>query len=207
MIDIKIPKYLLKTLTGLTFLVSFAALAQSPPDAALEAAPETPLQAVPIAPETLILNKIEAELKEKYKTEIYTSPPIQSLMFTPTQQSLLREAKNGFSVDINEAGERRESTSDLTPAEIEEFRAKNAISSVRKISLGGIVFISPNDWTIWLNKKLITPGRIPKEVLDLRVSKEFVELRWLDAQENKIYPVRLRPNQTFNLDAKIFTPG
>lgn len=197
----------LHILSGVAVLLSSPVLAQTPPESGLQSAPEPTLQSVTVAPEILILNKIEAELKEKYRTEIYTSPAIQSLMFTPTQQSLLREAKNGFSVDINDAGERKESTSDLTPEEIEEFKAKNAISSVRSISLGGIVFISPSDWTIWLNRKLITPGRIPKEVLDIRVSKEFVELRWLDAQENKIYPVRLRPNQTFNLDAKIFTPG
>lgn len=192
---------------SLTLLaLPFFALAQTP-DNELLSTPKPALQSLPVAPETLILNKIEQELKEKYRTEIYTSPAISSLMFTPTQQSLLREAKNGFSVNINDAGERTESAPDLTPEEIEEFKAKNAISSVRSISLGGIVFINPREWTIWLNKKLITPGRVPKEILDLRVSKEFVELRWLDAQENKIYPVRLRPNQTFNFDAKIFTPG
>lgn len=197
-------------LLSLSLLLGFSvsAMAQTPVEVTNTASQPSPdFQSPPVAPETLILNKIEKELQEKYRTEIYVSPSIPSLMFTPTQTSLLREAKNGFSVNINEEGERVETPPDLTPEEIEEFKSKNAITSVRTVSLGGIVFINPNDWTIWLNQKLITPGRIPKEILGLRVSKDFVELRWLDVQENKIYPIRLRPNQTFNLDAKIFTPG
>ncbi len=166
----------------------------------IDPATGAPVAEAPVPPEVLILRKIEQELKEKYKTEIYVPPAIPSLIFTPSQQSLLREARNGFNTRI--------------PTEAETLASSGAAGSlqqpamaVRKLSLGGIVFISPDEWTIWLNKRRITPDKLPTEAVDLRVYKEFIELRWFDAQTNQIYPIRLRPNQTFGLDAHTFIPG
>jgi hypothetical protein len=77
----------------------------------------------------------------------------------------------------------------------------------REISLGGIVYVSGGEWTIWLNGKRVTPAAIPSEVLDLKVYKEYVEMKWFDDYTNQIFPVRLRSHQRFNIDMRIFLPG
>lgn len=77
----------------------------------------------------------------------------------------------------------------------------------RDISLGGIVFNSARDWTIWLNGRRITPDALPKEVIDLRVFSEYVEMKWFDEYTNQIFPIRLRAHQRFNIDNRIFLPG
>jgi len=150
-----------------------------------------------LPPEILILNQIEEELKEKFKNDIYIPPAIPSLIFTSEQQSLLREARNGFNTRIplaSETGEPVKTDPKLPTAS-------------RRISLSGIIFINPDEWTIWLNKKRVTSANLPKEAVDLRVYKEFIELKWFDAETNQIFPIRLRPNQTFSLDAHTFVPG
>ncbi len=78
---------------------------------------------------------------------------------------------------------------------------------IREVSLGGIVYNSKKDWTIWLNEQRVTPDAIPKEVLSLKVSKDFIELKWFDEKTNNVFPIRLRAHQRFNLDARIFLTG
>lgn len=80
-------------------------------------------------------------------------------------------------------------------------------SSVREISLGGILYTSNNDWVIWLNSEKITPKNIPPAIMDVDVYKDHIKLKWLDFQTNQIFPVKLRPHQRFNFDTRIFLPG
>lgn len=77
----------------------------------------------------------------------------------------------------------------------------------RELALGGLLYTSANDWTIWLNGKRITPNALPREVIELRVHKNYIEVKWLDDYTKRIYPVRLRAHQRFNLDTRIFLPG
>lgn len=77
----------------------------------------------------------------------------------------------------------------------------------RNIALGGIVYVSASDWTVWLNGKRLTPKALPEEILDMKVFRDYIEMQWFDAYTNKIYPLRLRPYQRFNLDSRIFLPG
>ena len=77
----------------------------------------------------------------------------------------------------------------------------------RDIILSGIVYTAKNDWVIWLNGKRVMPDAVPKEVLDLRVFKDYIEIKWLDEYTNQIFPLRLRAHQRFNMDNKIFLPG
>ena len=157
---------------------------------------DTVTSANALPPEVLILNKIEEDLREKYKNEIYIPPSIPSLLFTSEQQSLLREARNGFNTRIP------------LPEESKDQKTEPRLDvENRKLSLSGIVFINPDEWTIWLNKKRITNANLPTEAVDLRVYKDFIELKWFDAKSNQIFPIRLRPNQTFSLDARSFVPG
>lgn len=183
--------------------------AQAAPDAAANGG-GTSINDDIVPPEVVILKKIEEELVLKYKNEIYNPPSIQSLIFTPGQQALLREARNGFnakapSVDEDKKEEDGSGTTDEKGLQYDEEEQVTAGS--RTISLSGIVFISPDDWTIWINKMRITPANLPKQALDLRVYRDFIELQWFDAKSNQVFPIRLRPNQTFNLDGKVFLPG
>ena len=77
----------------------------------------------------------------------------------------------------------------------------------REIRLSGILYNSGADWTVWLNEERITPDAIPEEVMDLKVYKSYIEFKWFDDYTNKIYPIRLRPHQRFNIDTRIFLPG
>lgn len=77
----------------------------------------------------------------------------------------------------------------------------------RYIRLGGILYSSKNDWTIWLNEKRVTPDSLPPEIVDVKVSNEYVEMKWFDEYTKQILPIRLRSNQRFHIDARIFLPG
>lgn len=77
----------------------------------------------------------------------------------------------------------------------------------RDLKLGGIVYKSNSDWTIWLNGKRVTPKAVPKEVMDLKVYNEYIEMKWFDDYTNQIFPIRLRTHQRFNMDTRIFLPG
>lgn len=77
----------------------------------------------------------------------------------------------------------------------------------RELRLGGIVYTRKGDWTVWLNEKRITPDALPPEAIELRVYKDYVEMKWLDSYTQRIFPIRLRPHQRFNLDSRIFLPG
>jgi len=77
----------------------------------------------------------------------------------------------------------------------------------RYVTLGGIVYKGDDDWTIWLNGERVTPSAVPKEVMDLQVYKDYIEVKWLDEYTNSIFPLRLRAHQRFNMDMRIFLPG
>jgi len=143
-------------------------------------------------------------LREMYQRRSKVREPdvdmsqIGSLFFTMWQHSLLREARvRGASqspddVDMPSAGSGMASESGRGP---------------REISLGGIAYAGPKNWTIWLNGTRITPEGIPKEIIDISVKRDFIEVKWFDAFTNLIYPVKLRAHQRFNLDNRIFLPG
>lgn len=77
----------------------------------------------------------------------------------------------------------------------------------RELSLGGILYSSKDDWTIWLNGKRVTPTAIPSEVLGMQVFNQYIEMRWLDDWSGQIFPIRLRPHERFNMDTRIYLPG
>ena len=69
------------------------------------------------------------------------------------------------------------------------------------------VYASGEDWVVWLNGQRVTPEAVPKQIIDIQVKNDYIELKWFDSWTNLIYPVRLRPHQRFNLDTRIFLPG
>lgn len=77
----------------------------------------------------------------------------------------------------------------------------------RVLTLSGVVYQSPNDWTIWLNGERVTPRNIPEYVRGLTVHTDHIRLRWFDRAENRIVNITLRPHQQYNLDLDTILPG
>ena len=117
---------------------------------------------------------------------------IDSLFFTPEALALLNDAINGLNVTPLMAKKQNEPPKD---------------PGIRELALGGIVHKSASNWTIWLNGKRITPKAIPEQVFDLIVHKEYIEIKWFDEYTNRIFPIRLRPNERFNMDSRLFLTG
>lgn len=132
---------------------------------------------------------------------VASEPVFRSLLFSLNEMNL-----------IDGALSLRGAIRPLEPGEVEQ--SMNGLDGVEKpkpenrdVSLGGIVYISNKDWTIWLNGARVTPGALPKEALGLTVRDRLVELQWFDEYTNQIFPIRLRPHQRFNLDTRMFLPG
>jgi hypothetical protein len=127
---------------------------------------------------------------------------IPSVLFTFWEHTAIADAKNS-------RGETREVTDDELMRDLNSRGAQKTKPppEEREIRLGGIVFVDNADWTIWLNDKRVTPGAIPREVMDLKVHKEYIEMKWMDDYTNQIFPIRLRTHQRFNIDSRIFLPG
>ena len=87
------------------------------------------------------------------------------------------------------------------------FTIAPIVGEKREIILGGILYVSDDDWTIWLNGKRVTPKALPKEVIDLKVYDAHIEVKWFDDWTNQIFPIRLKTHQRFNIDTRIFLPG
>lgn len=154
-----------------------------------------------LPPEIKILRKIESDLKKRAKKKkVFLRSSIPSLVFTPQQYALLREARIGFNTRIPTLQELKD------PGDPNDPNYHRGII-VRELKLGGIAYVSPDDWTIWLNNARVTPDALPQEAVDVKVFKDFIELRWYDIKTDQIFPVRMRTNQKFNLDTHIFLPG
>ncbi len=119
-----------------------------------------------------------------------------SVFFTPRELALIENAREGVVA-------RLATDSELRDAQNEQSVPKGP----REINVGGILFLNPNDWTVWINNQKITPERIPPEITDISVGKDYIRLKWYDAYTNQIFPIKLKTYQRFNLDTRIFLPG
>ncbi|MCD8493857.1 MAG: hypothetical protein LRY39_00190 [Alphaproteobacteria bacterium] len=126
---------------------------------------------------------------------------LPSLFFTFWEHNALKDALNARGVA------RTTTESELVVPEMAPRERVKPPPEEREIRLGGILFTRKGDWTIWLNNKRVTPDALPSEAIELRVYKDYVEMKWLDDYTQRIYPIRLRPHQRFNLDSRIFLPG
>lgn len=149
-----------------------------------------------LSQEEAIMMSVQKEMNELYKDRTVLRPALPSLLFLPGEHGLLQAAKASFL------------TRTPTNAElVSTGDSATEVTSVRDLSLGGILYTGEDRWVIWLNDQRITPDALPAEIMDLSVFKEYINIKWFDRQTNRIFPIRLRPNQTFNLDARMFLPG
>lgn len=140
------------------------------------------------------MTRIEREINEKLA---YLQPNIDvntmpSLFMSLWEHDLVLDARKGLIT--------RDPISD-------DGIAASTEAGPRDVSLGGIVYLSRKEWTVWINSMRVSPSAIPEQVMDLRVFKDYIELEWFDESTNQIFPIRLRPHQRFNLDTRMFLPG
>ncbi len=150
---------------------------------------------------------VEKEMAEQLNyakpvVDIATKP---SLFLTIPESDLILDARLGLNTrPIDEPGA---PGADLPPGAVELPTSALSVDAPREIKLSGLLYKSKSDWIIWLNGKRITPKSLPTEVYDIKVYKNYIELEWFDGNTNQIFPIRLRPHQRFNLDARMFLPG
>ena len=140
--------------------------------------------------------KFMAMIKKNRNHSIDQMP---SLFFTYWQHQSIIKAKESHGV-----------SRPPTKAELKALESAEKVGfdpEKRYVYLGGIVYNDEDDWIIWLNGKRVIPDAVPEEVLDLRVYKDYIEVKWLDEYTNSVFPLRLRAHQRFNLDMMIFLPG
>lgn len=150
-----------------------------------------------IPPEVKILKSIETEIRDKYKTQVYERSQIPSLFFTPPQYALLREARIGFNSRIPTLQDLRDPTN---PTE----KGVKTVDIVRRLSLSGILYVNDEDWNIYFNNRRITPKNIPEDIVEIKVTGNYVDMVWYDQLSNMPVTLRLRPGQIFDLDQKTF---
>ncbi len=172
------------------------------PDAAAPAATEAPLVVgdtppVPTtaAPADTAASPASTEIFKGSKIDVNK---IDSLFFSKWEHDLLVDARKGLTTRPVTPGD---TGGEVAPA------PENAVFGPREVMLSGIAYVSSENWTIWVNGMQITPTAIPNTIMDLKVYKDHVDLEWLDEGANKIYPIRLRPYQKFNLDTRMFLPA
>ena len=156
----------------------------------------SPDESMPLPEDTIALPPDIAALFEE-PVDISKMP---SLFFTKWEHGLLIDARRGVATRPVVPGD--------VGSELLLAPGDGAVAmSPREISLGGIAYLSSDNWTIWLNAIRITPTALPPEIMDIKVYKDRIELDWLDRSANKIYPIRLRPHEKFNLDTRMFLPA
>ena len=138
---------------------------------------------------------------------VFNPAEYKSILYTSWEQdaiALARRAANNPNSESRGA----------TQFEIDKSQIRNDLTQKikpppeeREIRLAGIMYDTGDRWTIWLNEERVTPDAVPPEVIDLKVHKEYIEFKWIDDYTNRIYPIRLRPHQRFNIDTRIFLPG
>jgi len=145
-------------------------------------------------PQSELMDEMVERLK--FRAPQVSINQIPSLFFTSAEAALIASVRNGII------------TRPPTERELDTGETKQSPEAgVRELSLGGIVYKSSSNWTIWINGKKITPKRIPPEILDIKVRKDHVKIRWFDPFTNQIFPIKLKPHQRFNIDTRIFLPG
>ena len=113
--------------------------------------------------------------------------PRESIFFTQNQIVAIMRANQGFiapqaAIDETNQGDR--------PMD----------SGPREITLSGIVYNGPHDWTIWLNDQRIGPKNMPDHIMGLVVEKDRIHLKWMDIAQQRVVNIVLRPHQRYFLD-------
>jgi hypothetical protein len=155
----------------------------------------------PLSPEESLPPVEEMIKRVNQKKPEVSIDQIGSVFLTSIEENVIIEARKGAvaglptDMEFDEDQDLLDANSNVRPM------------APREVSLGGVLYVSSDDWVVWINSEKITPKNIPSSIIDIRVNKDFVKLKWYDIQTNQIFPIKLRSHQRFNLDSRIFLPG
>lgn len=113
----------------------------------------------------------------------YSAPFRESVLFTPAEVTVLREAAAG-----------RSSSSAVLEADKVEL-----IPIDRKIKLSGIYYKDDNNWIVWMNGYKMHPHYLLKEIHKIEVKQDEVYLEWFDIGLNDIIKIKMRPHQIYDI--------
>lgn len=178
--------------------------AQQAPEQMPEQAPEQPAEAPEQQPAEAAPAAPQMSGEGAKGAPVFDQEKFGSLVFTTWEYAAIQDMKR--SIGAVRTPEQSELERALKTRQDQEKKVKPPPEE-RELRLGGIVYHGNKDWTIWLNEKRITPDALPTQIMELKVYKTYVEMKWYDDWSNQIYPIRLRPHQRFNLDARMFLPG
>ncbi len=128
---------------------------------------------------------------------------IDSLFWTQEEMVLLDQIKRG-AIIMPQVEEFELQTNDTVAVETPIYAGYRV---PRDLRVGGLLYKSSEDWVFWINGIRVTPSAKIKELKHVKVYQNYVEIKWFDAMTNTIYPVRIKPAQRFNIDARNFLPG
>jgi hypothetical protein len=151
--------------------------------------PNTPL------PNIQVIDRVNQDVDQEIKRLDKVEGGVPSLLFTEGEYASLMAAIASY-----------RSGNYLSPGDVDPAFDVPMISN-RHLVLAGISYGNGQNWVIWLNGTRMTPESLSPEVRDIKVYKNYVEVRWFDDVTQAVIPVRLRPNQRFNLDTQSFNPG
>lgn len=128
--------------------------------------------------------------------EAQTPPPIEgpfvgSFMFSQADLAEVARAKAGILLPSAGAG----ATGGIQ------------IPAVRRIIVSGVYYKGPSDWIVWINNHKVTPGNLMPEIIDIKVVRDRVHLKWFDIGLNGIITIEMRPHQVYDIVTGVMLPG
>jgi hypothetical protein len=154
-----------------------------------------------VTADSKVLERVNEDMESERQRLDAIEGGVPSILFTDQEQAALARA-----IDVFNSGNWIKPPTD-TPDAVDPEIPVIEFTGGRELRLSGISYGDGQNWVIWLNNQRMTPTRLPPEVKSIKVYKNYVEIRWLDGLTQTEIPVRLRPNQRFNLDSRSFLPG
>lgn len=66
-----------------------------------------------------------------------------------------------------------------------------------------MIYCKPGDWIVWINGHKLVPGARLPELVDIKVERDRVHLKWFDIGMAKILTITLRPRQTYDITSGV----
>ena len=198
-------------------LLSSAALAQEAlptgdiltPEAAPTAPAEPALQIRNYNPRDYV--PLSALLPDGSSVQVTDEVVFQSLLFTPDEintviSTLNRRARSPASSNVGSGFIGGPLA--IPGQEIDEESAAAKpyyppIPTKRVISVSGMIYRKPGDWIVWINGHKLVPGARLPELVDIKVERDRVHLKWFDIGMAKILTITLRPRQTYDITSGV----
>jgi hypothetical protein len=123
----------------------------------------------------------------------------------PFRQSFFFTAKD--MLDIQKALERQVAVGGNGGSLGNPNAAAAPIPAVRRIALSGVIYKAADDWLIWINGQKVTPKVLLKEIVDIKVERDAVHLKWYDIGADKVLNITMSPNETYDIMTGVLLPG